>query len=666
MRAVLAVIALLALVASAFIDWIRPARAHGPTTVRMDFTRAGGFYTAPFPGEDLRRADDTIDLSRFPGHGKSAVLDAALGAIAADARGFSTTAGIFLTTTFPIDLTSLPRTAAVSLTGEATVFLVDVDPASPWHGQRTPADVAFLDDGGPYGAQNLLSLVPYQGVPLHPSTLYAAVVTTRVRDDRGHRLSVSPSLRTLLLRGAPAGLSPSALGEFRTALGELGHPEELAAVAVFRTDAPLAGMAAVAEAIIGEHPVPNAPLAAAEVFSNFCVYQSTIDMPQYQRGTPPYESVGGTWAFDSSGKPLRQRYERANLVVTFPATPMPPEGFPTVVFSRTGAGGERPLVDRGVRVDGRFVPGTGPAGDFARAGFAAISIDGPLGGLRNAVHADEQFLIFNFSNPGAIRDNIRQSAAELILTAHLLDTLTVDASGCAGLENPRARFNPEKVALFGHSMGATISPLALAYEPRFRAAILSGAGGSWIANLIHKQKPLPVRHVTEFMLGYTQRWFTVTQGDPALSILQWGAEAADPPIYGARIKGQVLMFEGIVDHYILPPMANATSLSMGLDLAGEELDRATPELGSYATFRDVAVFSGRTALPYPVEGNLKRADGEVVTAAVVQRLGDGIEDGHEAVFQTPGPKYQYRCFLKTFAAGRARIVAPQDGLGVCP
>ncbi len=35
------------------------------TTVRMSFDRADGFYTAPFPSNDLRRGD-AIDVTGFP------------------------------------------------------------------------------------------------------------------------------------------------------------------------------------------------------------------------------------------------------------------------------------------------------------------------------------------------------------------------------------------------------------------------------------------------------------------------------------------------------------------------------------------------------------------------------------------------------------------------
>lgn len=625
------------------------------TTVQMDYTRAGGFFTAPFPNEDLRTPNDRIDLSGFPGLGHTGVVDAALQQIAADARGFSTTAGIFFTATDQLDPRSLPANAAASLRPEASVYLVDVE-----RGDRMPIDVAWLDDGGLFGAPNLLSLVPYQGVPLRESTLYAAVITTHVRDVYGRPLAASDTMQKLFAGGAPIGLNARALADLRHALP---FAQGAAAMAVFRTDAPRRGMAAVREAMRREHPAPNGKLQLKERFEDYCVYQSTIDMPQFQGGVPPYAREGGPWVFDARGAPVRQRYERARIFVTVPRSAMPTGGWPTVVFSRTGGGGDRPLVDHGaVDASGRLLPGTGPALEFARAGFAAVMIDGPLGGLRNPGGKDEQFLIFNIDNPQAIRDNIRQSAAELVLTADLVETLKVDTRGCGGAGE--VRFDGERLALFGHSMGATIAPLALAYQPRFKAAILSGSGGSFIANVLYKQKPLPVRLLTELTFGYTWRRFSITQGDPALSMVQWALEPADPPVYGALASSHVLMFQGIVDHYILPPMANASSLALGLDLAGDELDRADPELQAYTPYGDVAPLSGRGVRPYPVEANVKR-EGAELTAAVVQRAGDGIQDGHEIVFQTAGPKFQYRCFLSTFASGTPRVVAPQDTAELC-
>ena len=48
--------------------------------------------------------------------------------------------------------------------------------------------------------------------------------------------------------------------------------------------------------------------------------------------------------------------------------------------------------------------------------ISGITSDGPHGGARTVSGGDEQLLIFNITNPPAMRDNIRQSALELVLT----------------------------------------------------------------------------------------------------------------------------------------------------------------------------------------------------------------------------------------------------------
>src|SRR5207249_6276706 len=122
-------------------------------------------------------------------------------------------------------------------------------------------------------------------------------------------------------------------------------------------------------------------------------------------------------------------------------------------------------------------------------------------------------------------------------------------------------FDVNKLALMGHSMGATIAPLSAAFEPRFGAVILSGCGGSFIENVLYKEKPVLIRPLAEVLVGYPQLGRKLSEGDAALSLVQWAAEAADPPTYGPRILDgsgaahHVLMLQGIVDHYIMPPMA---------------------------------------------------------------------------------------------------------------
>jgi pimeloyl-ACP methyl ester carboxylesterase len=300
---------------------------------------------------------------------------------------------------------------------------------------------------------------------------------------------------------------------------------------------------------------------------------------------------------------------------------------------------------------------------FARAGFAGVSVDGPLGGLRNLEGWDEQFAIFNINNPPSLRDSIRQSALELALLAHTLPALSIDASACPGLSTSAGdglvTLDTTSLALMGHSMGATIAPLTAAIEPAYRALILSGAGASWIENILYKLNPLDVRPLAEVLLGYTDR--TLEAHDPALALLQWAGEPADPQVYARAIVAEprvgaprhVLMFQGILDTYIPPPIANALSLALEVDLGGPALDET---LAQYAPLGPALDLAGAARVALPASGN--RGDG-AVTAFVVQHLEDGIEDGHEVVFQRAEPQRQYRCFLASLAQGVPRVVAAE-------
>ncbi len=637
---------------------------HGASGTRVlaDYALGGGFYAAPFPDDARMTADGHPDLSTFPNTTASLFLDKTTALIQRDARGFSTTAGAY----FALDGALDP---AVESDGSA--FLVELD-----SGSKMPVHVHFDADGGPFGVPNLLSVIPLQGIPLRPGARYAAVVLRSAKDASGRRLGVPDSLAQLIQGRTPDAMSDALAQEHSDAIAALGvDPSELAGLAVFTTDDPTSGLLAVRQAMLARPlPAPVQPFKADEVFDDYCVFSSTIQMPDYQSGTPPFDEVGGDWLFDSDGKPIFQRDENAHIVVTVPRQQMPAAGFPIVLFSRTGGGGDRPLVDRGVQAmtgGPALVAGTGPALGFAKVGWAGASVDGPHGGLRNVTGKDEQFLMFNVTNPAALRDNVRQSAAELALQAHVLATLSFDASSCPGLDTggKPVHFDTSHFALMGHSMGATISPLTLAVEPDFQASILSGEGGSWIENVLYKLHPVEVKGFAELLLGVAGK-YSLTEQDPALNLFQWAAEPADPPVYARYIVHEprdgkprdVLMVQGIVDHYIMPTISEASSLSLGLDLAGDALDKDTPEIADFPTLDARLQFSGRSHISLPASANIDAS----TTAVVVQQREDGVEDGHEVVFQTEPPKHMYRCFLASLLAGTPTVPAPAAEDAPCP
>ena len=618
------------------------------------FELGATLWDGPMPGAHLRDAEGRVRLRGLPNPLGIRLVTDLRRLIERDADGFAVSATVYFPFDGALDPESLPEVAE-TLDAEGAVQVIDVDPDSPERGRRFPLEVGFLADGGPFGAPDLLAALPVQGIPLREGTRYAAVVTRAIRDAAGEPIGVPRAVRRLMLDGDAGDLPPRAQEAFLSAAEEVVRqgldPEAVAALTAFRTGRPTRDLARHVEDLAGRGPPRlTRPFTLTDRFERFCVFEAETRVPVYQRGEPPYDVEGGGW--DLSGPPTVQTEAESRLVLSLPRGAGAAR-LPVAVFIRTGGGGDRPLVDRGVRAEPggeAITPGTGPALELAKVGMAGLSWDGPHGGLRSE-GGDEQFVVFNFVNPEALRDNLRQTAVEATWLLGLLPELTITSTAC-GLDG--VRLEDERAGLVGHSMGATIAPLAAAFEPRFEAVVLSGAGGSWIENVVHKERPIAVRPFAEILLDYDDLGRTLGPLDPALALLQWAGEPADPPLYGARVAAgarHVLMFQGIADRYIPPPVADPLSLALGLDLAGPVLDRR---------FVDRAPWVGAGTRPLPVQGN--RAGG-AATRVLTQHPEGPVEGGHEVVFQTEPPKRQYRCFLGDWADGRVPAVPGENG---CP
>ncbi len=617
----------------------------GPGAVRMDYRRSTSYWDAPFPSAALTREDGAVALGSFPNPGRVELIDRGRAMVEGSA-GFGLGTGTFFRLDVDLDLAASPSDA---------IRVVALDGSGGAH----PHEAYFVADGGPSAAPRWLAVLPKNGAPLAPATRYAVVLTTDLVTTAGEALPASPVVQALADGDDVDGMPAHAAEAHRAALEVLEargwSPDHIAGLTVFTTHDPRAGFAERVTTARAELDPEVRGLAQVEAFDDFCVFHGTLTVPDHQVGDPPYLGTPGTglgsdarppdapggWSAD--GRAAKRVVSR--VVLTVPRAPSSdPAGLPLAVFVRTGGGGDRPLVDRGVRASNGgppIAPGTGPALDLARAGWAALSIDGPHAGARNPTRADEQFLMFDFANPVALRDNVRQSALELALLPAVIAALQVDTARCAGAA-PVTRFDATRLALMGHSMGATIAPLTAWAATEYGAVVLSGAGASWLQNLLHKKKPLEVRVLAEALLGYTDRGATLGIHDPVLSLVQWAIEPADPLVYAEDLAArrragagpQVLMFQGIVDHYIMPPIAHALSVPLALAPHGPLLDAATPELAGYPTLAEAH------ARVTPTRG-----------AVVVQHASDGVEDGHEVMFQLAAPKAQYRCFLRDVAAG---------------
>src|SRR5260221_8204365 len=120
---------------------------------RNDYPSAD-FWAAPFP-DDVRVRGGKVDVSQFPNPAGTPLVGEIL-ALAASQPGFGTTAGIFFPLAGPI--TDPQIDWAESLVPSSPIALVGVDPASPDYRRRYPVAARVLDDGGPFGAPNLLAV----------------------------------------------------------------------------------------------------------------------------------------------------------------------------------------------------------------------------------------------------------------------------------------------------------------------------------------------------------------------------------------------------------------------------------------------------------------------------------------------------------------------------
>ena len=518
-------------------DPVRSSPPPGPE-IAFDLSAGAAFFDAPFPSAHRVR-EGRVVTDGWPNPDQVPYVDVLVD-LGAEATGFGTTSGVLFRRR-EADVALVPVDARASMEADAPAFLVAV--SGDRAGARVPVDVWADPDGGPFGAPGMVTMLPLQGVPLEPETTYAAVLMRSLGADGP--FGIAEPLWAAIHGEVPEGWSDETARAYLDALRALeaqGVPiEEIAGLAVYRTWDPTAELRAVAAAARSlPPPLPEGTLTVTEVHDAFCVLEGEVQMPVYQRGDPPYDEDGG-WVIGPDGAPERQGTATSRLWVTVPRTPAPEAGYPAAVMIRTGGGGDRPLVDRGVRATAggeAIAPGTGPALELARAGIVGVQVDGPHGGPhRNPTGGDEQFLMFNVTNPLATRDNVRQSAVEIALLPATLAALSLDAGGCPDA-TAAVPLDLDGIGLIGHSMGATIAPLALAAAPEFDAVVLSGAGGSYLYNLVYKRSPIDVRPLAEALLGFSTRGRTLREDDAVLQLLQWVSEPADPPVYARRGRRQ--------------------------------------------------------------------------------------------------------------------------------
>jgi predicted esterase len=604
--------------------------------VPRDGVAAAEFYSLPFPN-DLHL--DDAGHPALAGYPRPIGLLGTYADAMAKLDGWGTNAAVFQRFSTAIDPTSLPADGAATTAETASVYLVDVDPDSPARGTRHPLRLKFTAAPAMVIGPNWLAALPYPGFPLREGTTYALVVTERVYSTDRIQAVADADFTAVLTPAAGASDPAIARAQARYApfldwLDEPGGDEraDVISAAVFTTQSATAIMADLRTAI---HALP-APVAADVerlTFGSgaFALYHGTYQGPNFQTGEVPYRLVGGDITVGGDGLPVVQRMETLRFALTVPPGPTPANGWPVAIYAH-GTGG-----------DYQSFVNDGTAGRLAAQGLATISIDQVLHGPRNP-GGNPELDFFNFQNPDAGRNNAIQGALDNFALVRLLEGFRFSET------EPEARtitFDPTKITFFGHSQGGLTGPPFIAYEPRVRAAVLSGAGGLLYYALLNKTEPVDITAVVRGIISDDP----LDEFNPALALLQTWIERSDTINYGPLLVREppgdlppmdIFQTMGFIDHFTPVPNIGALAVAIGGDLVA-------PRIEAIPGFE----LRGGTTATAPITGNRGGR-----TSVVAQYPATG-GDGHFVVFNHPAGRVQSAEFLGSFVrTGTATVVAP--------
>ena len=617
-------------------------------TARFDLEAAStdDFFAFPYPSDLRLNEDGGPDLSAFPDEwGARTLIQGAIAAVEDTIRGFSNVAMVYFTFDGEIDPDTLPEDFWATTEADASVYLLDIDPDSPWYGRRMPVTPRLRTEGARYWAAHTVSLQPPYGFPLRNGTTYAAVVTTAVQGTSGLP-AIGPDSFRAIIDGTASQEVTDVYLPFVAALDDLGiHPNTIAMATVFTTGAPAEELRALRSWMLDTLPEPRIedPFLAQDGYT-FDIYEGTFPMEEFLDGDAPFRNFGdGTVTIDEDGEPATRVDVDLRFALSIPSGDMPENGWPVVLYSH-GTGG-----------DYRSFAGS-TARELSRRGIAVFGIDQPLHGDRNPTDEDELDLILNLTVSNIVigRDMLRQHAADLFHATRLLRAgieipAGVSASGEAIVTNP------DLVAFMGHSQGAQVGALFMAIEPDIVTGVLSeGGGGAAISLMERKDNDIDIASIVGTALGLVADDETLTEYHPTVGVvIQPLLDPADPLSYARHtilepldgVAHDILMTEGLQDAATPPRTIESLASVTGLPIA-------EPIVSDIET----VVFQGIPSMPLPISANMPDRDGRRATGALLQFEGRN----HYLVSRDVGAQYQVYEFIRTALEGQAVLYPAED------
>ena len=621
------------------------------------------WFDFPYPSDLRRTPDGHLSLATMPNPRNLPLLRGIIQA-AEQETGFPVNPTAWFRFSAPVAAEDGART--LETVDSSRAILIALNGEADAVGRPVPIVAQTLAEDL-YIPSNLLALAPVPGFVLAPDTTYAFVIFNTFGTAEGGPLEPSPLLGALARGDSPAvaGFDGAAIAAnyapLWPVLSAAGYSAStVVAATVFTTGDVTREMFGLSEQVRANFDLDLSNLAVdpddGATHEGFCELTGTMEVPEFQEGTPPY-NTGGLFVRDGAGNLIEQRRPRIPFVVNLPAGPMPTGGYPLSLFFHGSGGLSSQVVDRGT--DGTVAQG--PAWVLAHRGIGTAASALPVNPERIPGASDIAYL--NFANLRAFRDTFRQGILEQRLFLDALLALRIDpatVAACPGLSLPDGeiayRFADDKVLAMGHSMGGMYVNLIAPVEPRIRAVVPTGAGGFWTYFILQTQLVPGAANTLKAILGSGPLVFT----HPALGLVQTAWETAEPMIGANRLAARPLaghparpIYEpvGQGDYYFPTPIFDAIALSMENQQAGELV---------WPTMQSALTLKGLDGLlAYPIVNNRPAPGGGFRTGVVVQYPGDGIHDPHNIFQHDARVKHQYACFFSTFLRdGAAKVVAP--------
>lgn len=630
------------LLALALLGCEAPAPRFVPSATQVrshaEDERNEAYFAGPWP-DDRRLINGAVSTRRFPRPGTGSLIDNLLASGDRVARGWGLSAPLYVPFTQAIDVESLPASAALSSEAGASVVLTAVDPSSKAFGRRHPIDFHFFASPTLYLPGNILAVRPVPGFPLEAKTSYALIVTTRVKDQAGAAVGPEETLWNVL-EGKESDPYYAPLTSALAAL-QLSR-SEVAGAFLFTTQSVVDEVLVLRDYLESQ---PNPSLdhpKLAQSLSNFDVFEGTYRAPNLQHGVVPYALTGGEFRFDAAGVPIPSEIEEMRVALCVPRGPVPPGGFPLVLYSH-GTGGHYQSVIRDI------------CPELAQVGIAAAGIDqvfhGPRGKGANGCFGQEiEVCFFNPINVVAGRNNTRQAALDNVMLRKMLAQATLPAS--LDPQGRTLKFSAQSVGFFGHSQGGLTGAVYAGFETHLAGAVLSGAGGHLTTTVLVRKDPINVRALAEgpLILGIEGKE-SLDPYHPMLALMQALADVADPASYGrywiARPEGQpkhLYLTSGMLDPYTSAFTAEVLAASASI-----------PQLMPIGEVSPPHLLAGLAPVQAPVQDNVTSDTGAAVTAVFRQFPGEG----HFPVFSNPSARRQWVAFFdKLLHGSKVVVVSP--------